>query len=241
MKTRSAISKKVRLSGKILSGKARQKARAQLFQLPFKSAGDADVGKRSKLCSPYSALTINIAMNEFLGGDDWEDMVTTGEDAMDIDRILEGKDTAHMSHAGGEFMESLEREMRQERYALPEASPLIFWSYLKICGRGMRKDSRDRRDRVIKRTQAFENVLGHMVDSYLEWAERRRDSVFSDYHETTPLEAAEGVKYEVSVIDVFRLFPLLKLPITHLIQMYRTLQPVYHTLTWSRHSNCSRQ
>lgn len=102
---------------------------------------------------------------------------------MEIDQILDGLEAASLSHAGGEFAEILENEMRKERSVIFVCCSYFFSTniYYLLFTRGLRKDHRDRRDCILKRTQGFQELLGPMVDAYLEWNVRLGARVFSDY------------------------------------------------------------
>jgi hypothetical protein len=69
----------------------------------------------------------------------------------------------------------------------------------------MPRDTRDRRDRVLKRNYAFHTILQRMVDGYLSWAARVQDSAFSDYNDGAGSQDPEKDTYEITVVDVFRM------------------------------------
>lgn len=73
----------------------------------------------------------------------------------------------------------------------------------------MRKDCRDRRDRVLKRNQAFSDQLEDMVDVFLEWSSAMGDRRFNDRtdsHSDNPLSSNVQNHYDIIVVDVFRVF-----------------------------------
>jgi hypothetical protein len=120
---------------------------------------------------------------------------------MDIDHVLGGEELLSVSHAGGEFAEILGDEMRQERSVVLISKLSV---YLIFLFRGMRKDNRDRRDRVRRRTQAFQQLLPEMVDAYLLWSTTVQDACYSEYQDNSEKDVGEEDAYPITVLDVFR-------------------------------------
>jgi hypothetical protein len=112
-KAKSGLSKKLRLSGRRIYGKAKQRARAEVIGFPFALAGDSDdTGTPNfffTLLSPNVLVTTIVGVHVPLGDGDWEDLQNSN--SMDIDTVLGGNNTISLSHAGRELAEILEKEM----------------------------------------------------------------------------------------------------------------------------------
>lgn len=72
--------------------------------------------------------------------------------------------------------------------------------------RGMQRDHRDRRNRVVKRNQAFQLLLPGLVDAYLHWAAKAANSCFPEHQDQPAVDDQDiGTEsYKIQVIDVFR-------------------------------------
>lgn len=72
----------------------------------------------------------------------------------------------------------------------------------------MRKDNRNRHDRVLRRNVAFQQLLPGMVDAYLQWSTLMGESCTSEYRDEgkdVNNKRCESETYNITVIDIFRM------------------------------------
>lgn len=121
-----------------------------------------------------------------------------------INNILDGSTPLNLSHAGGEFNQILEDDLRAE-----QPSVFLLQIYLLInshhnYGRH-RVDPRTRRDKVDRRTQGFNLQMGDIIEAYILWNENVEKNGLDGECDKPPIESVEG-KYPIHVLDVFRKF-----------------------------------
>ncbi|KAG1789326.1 hypothetical protein EV424DRAFT_1476376 [Suillus variegatus] len=106
--------------------------------------------------------------------------------------VWNGTELIAISHAGGEFAD-LAREVLGD-----------FW---KTNNRVRRVDNRTRRDRVLRRNQAFTEQMPAMIDAYLAWSLAKSKEEFKSFFERLRNEELESNsdygEWSISVIDVF--------------------------------------
>ncbi|KAG1906182.1 uncharacterized protein F5891DRAFT_1125610 [Suillus fuscotomentosus] len=126
-----------------------------------------------------------------------EDVWQDESEQMDFGDVLNGSELLPISHTGGEFADL--------------ATSLLgdFWD-MKDRARGRRRiDNRTRRDRVLRRNQAFASQLLAMTDAYLTWSLEKSKADFSGFFdrlqsEDTHLpESKPTGQWTINVIDVF--------------------------------------
>ncbi|KAG1899795.1 uncharacterized protein F5891DRAFT_1128794 [Suillus fuscotomentosus] len=106
--------------------------------------------------------------------------------------VWNGTESIAISHAGGEFTD-LAREVLGD-----------FW---KINNRVRRVDNRTRRDRVLRRNQAYTEQMPAMIDAYLAWSLAKSKEEFKSFFERLRNEELENNsdygEWSISVIDMF--------------------------------------
>jgi hypothetical protein len=105
------------------------------------------------------------------------------DDGLGINDILDGSTPLDLSHAGGEFSQLLEEDLRTEKKT--------------------RVDPRTRRDRLERRTQGFNAQMPAIIEAYLLWSETVEKNGLDGEYGKPAEELVEG-KYSVDVLDVFR-------------------------------------
>ena len=126
-----------------------------------------------------------------------DDFVTEPE-LMDINDVLDGTAELNFSHAGGEFQDIMEEELRQKtRYAFA----LSLHSYLPF-NRHPRMDPRTRKNRTELRNQGFKVQLKGIVDAYITWQETVAEHGLDAAAPSVSEELLQGV-YKIQVMDVF--------------------------------------
>lgn len=118
--------------------------------------------------------------------------------------VLDGNQTIHVSHAGGEFMSMLLEEARTES--------IRKWVFFFQClfplsqpSRPKYNDARTRHDRVENRNEGFKHQLTPMVDAYLSWQLEVGNFGFDNAVPPDPSPAAStGTPgLQVQVMDMF--------------------------------------
>ncbi|KAH7914663.1 hypothetical protein BJ138DRAFT_999608 [Hygrophoropsis aurantiaca] len=100
------------------------------------------------------ALVENRGVEE---GDGWHD--SPGGEY--IEDVLRGEQVLDISHGGGEF-KALAQEVMGD-----------FWESDRKTQSTRRADHRTRRDRVLRRVEAFNSQIGELTDAYLKWSHNR--------------------------------------------------------------------
>lgn len=143
--------------------------------------------------------------------------------------VLRGDKQAEASHAGGELYQLMEREARdeQEREQGCGAQVHVDSSGTDSNRRNSKKrykDGRTRRDRILRRTRAFDIELEGMVDAYLLVVERFGATCDPQNISGMDGDIQQGT-YQLMGVDVFSMSQhvhfLLKLTYNHSEHMYR--------------------
>ncbi|KAJ7678318.1 hypothetical protein DFH06DRAFT_1121808 [Mycena polygramma] len=107
---------------------------------------------------------------------DYSPMDEDNDEDIRMDDVLSGRIEIDISHAGGEFQEAIHQEIEEEH----------------LRQNPKRADWRTRRDRIERRTKAFDTQMESMVDMYMKWVGEG---------EAPPLREDTG-EYQIRVVDI---------------------------------------